>query len=106
MSETKPGMPSPALTEEGVRRVMIEVLKLQEKIDELSDQFNNGVKYVEEGNYYVLVWTQKELDDAKKEADEIYNALVKPQATPTDQEGQDDTQAGSVDSIQDSVTAD
>ena len=33
MSETKPGMPSPALTEDDVRRIVIDVLKENERLN-------------------------------------------------------------------------
>jgi hypothetical protein len=42
-----------------------------EEIETLQDRFRNGIRYDEENNQYILVWTQKELDEAKKEADEL-----------------------------------
>jgi len=43
----------------------------EEEIKVLQDRFRNGIKYDEENNQYILVWTQRELDIAKKDADEI-----------------------------------
>jgi hypothetical protein len=106
MSETKSGMPSPALTEDDVRRIVIDVLKenerlnmermlaplgyaivkqpdtspvpeLKKNIEDLRDRFENGVRYNEVDNKYVLVWTKKELDEAKQEANKIYNTFFK-----------------------------
>ena len=107
MSETKSGMPSPALTEAGIRKVMIEVLELKKNIEDLRDRFENGVLYNEIDNNYVLVWTQKELEEAKKEANEIYNTFFKDlqQDTTGDQVECTDTQAEWA-TFQDSPTAD
>ena len=44
---------------------------LEDKITELQDRLTNGIKYDEENNQYILVWTEKELDKARKEADEL-----------------------------------
>ena len=44
---------------------------LEDKIAELQDRLTNGIKYDEENNQYILVWTEKELDKARKEADEL-----------------------------------
>lgn len=47
----------------------LEVLK--ERILYLDDQFQDGIKYDEQSNHYVLVWTRREIEYAKKEAIEI-----------------------------------
>ena len=44
---------------------------LKERLDELSDRLNNGIRYDEEQNQYIVVWTERELEQAKKEADEL-----------------------------------
>jgi len=62
-----------ALTGDDVRRICREELEILDKIENLTDRLNEGIKYVKEENQYVLVWTQRELDLAKTEADEIYN---------------------------------
>ena len=49
--------------------------KLEKEIESLSDRFNNGIQYDKKLNVYILVWTEKEIEDAKKEAHEICEKL-------------------------------
>ena len=51
----------------------IEVLK--EQVAELSDRLNNGVKYREETNEYILVWTKREIKKARKKAKKLRKKL-------------------------------
>lgn len=46
---------------------------LKERVEYLYDQLNHGIEYDEENNVYVLLWTEKQLSDAKKEAEELFN---------------------------------
>ena len=78
MSETKPGMPSPALTEDDVRRIATDVFRevMEEYYSTLADRLKAKFKAL-------------------------------PQDTSEDQEASEYTQEGWVDeSFQDSVTAD
>ena len=50
----------------------------KEEIETLQDRFRNGIKYDEDRNEYILVWTERELDIAKKEADEIMKFMKEP----------------------------
>ena len=47
----------------------------REAIEELQDKFRNGIEYDEENNQYLLIWTQREIDEAKEEADRICKIL-------------------------------
>lgn len=40
-------------------------------LDELRDRLKNGIKYDEELNCYVVVWTEREIENARRQADEI-----------------------------------
>ena len=51
------------------------LIDAHERIDSLNDELNNGIILNEFRNVYELRWTQKQLDDAKKRADEILRAL-------------------------------
>jgi hypothetical protein len=57
-----------------------DALKLENKqakadIADLQDKLRNGIEYDEENNQYFLVWTQREIDEAKEEADRICKIL-------------------------------
>ena len=41
----------------------------------LVDHYRNGIKYDEDRNVYICIWTQKQIDDAGKEAAEICKKL-------------------------------
>lgn len=41
-------------------------------IAELEDRLKNGIKYDEEQNQYILVWTEREIEQAKKEAAKLH----------------------------------
>jgi len=56
-----------------LRKQLEDTTEAQNKIEDLTDRLNEGIKYVEKENRYVLVWTQRELDLAKIEANKIYN---------------------------------
>jgi hypothetical protein len=56
----------------------------KEEVEVLQDKFRNGIKYDEENNQYILVWTEREIEQAKKEADEICEKLG---ILPTAKEG-------------------
>lgn len=58
-----------------VKELEDEVSQLKEQIKDWHDRFHNGVRYDEENNQYILVWTQRELDQVRKEADEICKKL-------------------------------
>jgi len=49
--------------------------ELKEKIEKLHDEFYNGIKYNEEENYYYLVWTERQIEKAKQDADEMLKKL-------------------------------
>ena len=83
-----------AMTEEGLHRKAaiaaelahrdILIAKLETENAELKDSFinlkdrlDNGIKYDKELNVYIVVWTEREIEQAKKEADEIWNKLFK-----------------------------
>lgn len=48
---------------------------LREDITELQDRLNHGIQYNSERNEYVLVWTEREIDQARIKADEICKIL-------------------------------
>jgi hypothetical protein len=45
--------------------------KLKEGLEDLTDRLENGIKYDEENNQYILVWTERELEQAGREAEEL-----------------------------------
>lgn len=51
--------------------VGIERKQLERRITVLEDRLRNGIKYDEENNQYILVWTKKELDEAREEAHKL-----------------------------------
>ena len=56
-------------------------------IEVLQDSLKNGIKYDEEQNQYILVWTKKEIDDANKRAEELakfFELPVVPEETDDD----------------------
>ena len=91
MSKTKPGMPSPALTEDDVRRLIREEIKLvREEINACLSDMNTAISYM--SNWDLTM-------------DVIQLSMRKD--TSEDQEASEYTQEGWVDeSFQDSVTAD
>ena len=94
MSETKPGMPSPALTEESVRRISRE--EASEAIRQFLVKFSIRLFDHDSQRYYIAI---SEYECIKYLPSWTSQEMMRRQATPTDQEGQDDTQAGSVDSV-------
>ena len=56
----------------------INLSELRILIDELRDRLHNGIKYNQVTNAYEVVWTQRELDQARNHADEICEALGIP----------------------------
>lgn len=61
------------LTEENQR--LKEQLRVRgermEEMETLQDRLNNGIKYDEENNQYVVCWTAREIEQAQKEAEEL-----------------------------------
>ena len=47
----------------------------RETFTELKDQLDNGIKYDEKSNTYILCWTKQQLDAAQRQADEIHKKL-------------------------------
>ena len=47
----------------------------RETFTELKDQLDNGIKYDEKSNTYILCWTKQQLDAARRRADEIHKKL-------------------------------
>ncbi len=47
----------------------------RETFTELKDQLENGIKYDEKSNNYILCWTKQQLDAAQRRADEIHKKL-------------------------------
>ena len=45
-----------------------EIAGIRGDIECLKDRLENGIKYIEADNRYVLVWTKEELEKARKEA--------------------------------------
>ena len=54
---------------------VLELLERVDDIESLRDRLKNGIKYDEEHNQYIVVWTKREIEEAKKDADEIWEAL-------------------------------
>lgn len=51
-------------------------------LEVLQDRLKNGIEYDEEQNQYILVWTKKEIDDAKKRAEELAKFFELPVVEP------------------------
>ena len=49
--------------------------RLREALLSIKDRLHNGIKYDEKLNVYVVVWTEREIEQAKEEADEICKRL-------------------------------
>ncbi len=49
--------------------------QLAEEVAYLVDHYQNGIRYDEERNEYLVVWTQKQIDDAAQEAKELMEKL-------------------------------
>jgi hypothetical protein len=45
--------------------------EVEDKINDLEDRFQNGIKYDENYNHYILCWTERELELAKVRAEEL-----------------------------------
>jgi len=58
--------------------------ELKVKIDALYDHLHNGIKYDEENNQYILVWTARQLEAAKKDAEEFLKKInwLEPEESP------------------------
>jgi len=50
-----------------------EIGRLRTKYEELIDEYQNGIQYDDVNNQYILVWTEKQITDAKREANKIYS---------------------------------
>lgn len=48
---------------------------LKQRIETLHDQLHNGIKYDEKLNAYVVCWTEKQIEKAKLEADELLSKI-------------------------------
>jgi len=48
-----------------------EVHELKERLDVITDRLKNGIKYDEDLNLYIVVWTKREIEKAKEEAEEL-----------------------------------
>lgn len=55
---------------------------LKRRVEELHDQLHNGIKYDEGLNVYVLCWTEKQIAEARREADEFLEKLKWAQESP------------------------
>lgn len=51
--------------------------EIRKKVEDFSDRLENGIRYDSECHCYILVWTEKELAEARKEADRLFE-LFKP----------------------------
>ena len=49
--------------------------RLREDLLSIQDRLHNGIEYDEKLNIYVVVWTKREIEQAKAEADEIWKRL-------------------------------
>ena len=47
------------------------IAELESELKDLQDMLHNGIKYDEKQNRYFVCWTQRELDQARKKADEL-----------------------------------
>jgi len=52
--------------------------RLRDKVADWQNRFTEGLQYDSENNQTVLVWTQREIDQAKSEADELCRKLGIP----------------------------
>jgi len=52
------------------------ILRLKADVERLKDRLDNGIKYIENDNQYVLVWTKRELEQAKEEADRLFKLFT------------------------------
>ena len=48
---------------------------LAEEVAYLIDHYRNGIKYDEERNEYICIWTQQQIDNAQCEADDLSKKL-------------------------------
>ena len=46
-----------------------------EALEDLRDTLHNGIKYDERLNCYVMVWTERQIENARKEADAIIERI-------------------------------
>ena len=44
---------------------------LEDRVADLQDRLRDGIKYDEKNNQYIVVWTKRELEQARAEADEL-----------------------------------
>lgn len=82
MRQCSPMLPPPG--DEVVLGLLDEIellINAHERIDSLIDELSNGIVFNEFSNVYEVRWTQKQVDDAKKQAAEILRAL-KDEETP------------------------
>jgi len=49
--------------------------KQVQEIKALRDRLENGIRYDEEANQYIVVWTAQEIEEVNKEAQEICKVL-------------------------------
>lgn len=58
---------------------------LRQQVADLNDQFQNGLRYNKKRNLYELVWTKRELSNAKRRATRLCKKLGIPtmRSTPT-----------------------
>jgi hypothetical protein len=49
----------------------LQVSHANNDIEDLRDRLNNGIRYDEKQNQYIVVWTKRELDQAKVEAERL-----------------------------------
>jgi len=54
--------------------------ELRADITDLKDRLENGIVFSDDLNVYILVWTAREIEQARIEADKIYAKLVEPEA--------------------------
>jgi hypothetical protein len=54
-----------------VIKLRLQVSHANNDIEDLRDRLNNGIRYDEKQNQYIVVWTQRELDQAKIEAEKL-----------------------------------
>ena len=58
-----------------------EVHELKERLDVITDNLKNAIKYDKDLNLYIVVWTKREIEKAKEEAEELakfFNAPIVP----------------------------
>ena len=51
------------------------IAELEEDFRAIQDMLHNGIKYEQEDNKYCVVWTAREIEKARKQADKMIEKL-------------------------------